>query len=141
MVQVGDIASALPLSQVFSATNTAVRHEKRRNLITLGRSFEFWRVHLELRVFAESVGLRFEVWCGSILVGETEQAAVNWDYPSMPRDGDELSVLVVDENNAVVETERVEDFEQNYPMVSGLTLSEISSNSSRDLDWTGSRYR
>jgi hypothetical protein len=120
--EVGEIASALPLSQLLSAcssnspssssaTSAAVKHKRRRNWI--GRcTGEYWKVDFQLRMFAGSAGLRFEVWCGDRLIGETGQIAVNWVYPTARRG---LDVLVVgDGDDALVETEVVEGVDPDW---------------------------
>jgi hypothetical protein len=113
--KVGEIASELPLSQLLSAspsaTSATVKHKKRRNWI--GRSIgNYWQLDFELRMFAGSAGLRFEVWCRDRRIGDTGQVAVNWVYPPICRG---LDVLVVgEEDDEVVETEVAETADPDW---------------------------
>jgi hypothetical protein len=99
--KVGNITSKLPLDQLLSSISSSsvnitanaavkhIKHKKRRNWIW--RRFpEYWKVELELRMFAGSAGLRFEIWCGDSRIGETDQIPVNWVYHSARPEVDTL---------------------------------------------------
>jgi hypothetical protein len=110
--RVGEIKSALPGTQFYSTdgshsspassvTNTAVRYFRRRNMFRRLIA-EYWKVDLELRMYAGPAGLRFEIRCGDRRIGGTDHIPVNWVYPPARRG---LDVLVFgDGNDALVET-------------------------------------
>lgn len=105
---VDQLLSSISSSPVNITANAAVKHiqqTKRRNL-RWRRVLEHLEVELELRMFAESAGLRFEMWWGDSRVGETGQVPVNWVYPPICRGLDVLAVG--EEDDEVVETEVVE---------------------------------